>query len=110
MTEQLEKYMPQGITPGFRNSILQWDDRSRQYIKRNVGYVDGLVNHYWHGNYANRKYDKRGETLVEHAYDPHVDLKLDSQGLYQWTDRCPQLHYDVRRYFATRKEDHPSDI
>lgn len=108
MTGQLPNDMPKGITSGYRNAIQQWEARATQYIKKNVGYVDGLINHYWHGNFVNRQYDIRGETLVNHQFDPNMDLKMDPQGLYAWTDRCPQLQYDVRRYFATRLEDHPS--
>lgn len=109
LTGQLADYMPKGISKGFESSILHWDARAAQYIKKNVGYVPGLVNHYYHGSLKNRKYIDRAAILVEHQYDPHVDLKMDAQGLYQWTDRCPQLEYDIRRYFATRKEDHPHD-
>lgn len=100
------QYEPLGYaSPGYTRALETWDGRCQEFIKRNVGYVPGLVNHYYHGSRRARKYNERWQILQKHGYDPELDLKLDSQGLYQWTSRCPDLEYDIRRYFATRHED-----
>ena len=109
MTGQSQGHMPKVLSPGYVKALETWEARSTEFIKRNVGYVPGLVNHYYHGSRKDRKYGDRWQIVTKWGFDPELDLKPDAQGLWQWTTRCPDLEYDIRRYFATRKEDHPSD-
>jgi len=97
------------ISPGYKKMLDIWNGRCQEFIKCNVGHVPGLVNHYYHGAAKDRRYNDRWKIIEKHGYDPEDDLKCDAQGLYTWTSRCPQLAYDIRNYFATRREDHPSD-
>ncbi len=76
-----------------------------QYVRGDVGYMPGHVNHYWHGKKVNRRYRDRWQILIKHQYDPEFDLKRDSQGLLRFTDRNPLLRQDIRRYFLMRNED-----
>jgi hypothetical protein len=39
-------------------------------LPRNVGYVDGLVLHHWHGRKADRKYGNRWRIYVDNKFDP----------------------------------------
>ena len=39
-------------------------------LPRNVGYVDGLVLHHWHGHKADRKYGNRWRIYVDNKFDP----------------------------------------
>lgn len=80
----------------------RWEERS---ILGNVGLVKGVIAHYWHGPRINRKYGTRGEILARAVYDPDKDLKVDWQGLYQLTNRNPQLRKDIQKYFSERNED-----
>jgi len=93
------------ISDGYRRQLMAWATRAKKYINCNIGYVDGLVNHYWHGNRIDRRYSDRWQILVNNSYDPVEDLKYDANGMWQWTDRCPQLAYDCRSYMAGRHED-----
>lgn len=83
----------------------QWQERAEKYIRRNVGYVPGLVNHGWHGKRAARLYDKRWKFLKVSGFDPDLDLKLDTQGLWQLTDRSIMLRDGLRDYGKLRNED-----
>lgn len=91
--------------------FLEWEDRARRSlwegrpILGNLGVMPGVVIHYWHGPKINRLYGTREEILNRNRYDPALDIMVDSQGLYQLTNRTPQLRRDVQGYFSQRNED-----
>jgi len=87
------------------NKLLNWQNMAQEYIKNNVGFVKGVVTHHWHGNRVNRQYGTRGGILTKHHFNPDQDLKRDSQGLWQLTDKKWQLRDDIRAYFCSRNED-----
>jgi hypothetical protein len=82
-----------------------WENRAEKHIRRNVGYVPGLLLHHWHGKKRDRKYADRWKIIIDNDYDPHYDLKEDWQGLWQLTDRSFKLRDDIRAYFRSRNED-----
>lgn len=99
------KQMPQSLGRSGIKMLKEWQNRCEKHIKRNVGYMDGLLLHYWHGKKKDRKYQDRGQILTKSNFNPDVDLKKDWQGLWQLTDRSPQLRDDIRNYFKNRAED-----
>lgn len=92
-------------TKHLKDLLLEWEQRAEKHIRRNVGYVSGSLLHYWHGRKKDRKYNDRYRILIDHEYDPVYDLKRDSQGLWQLTDRSLGLRDHIREYFRTRNED-----
>lgn len=99
------KSHPRGISKGYLEQLELWQDRANQYIRGNVGFMPGLLLHYWHGKKVDRRYCDRWKILINQKFDPEFDLKFDTQGLYQFTDRNPKLKYEVRKYFNARNED-----
>jgi hypothetical protein len=99
----------QTINPAWSQSIktmfLEWEQRAEKYIRRNVGYVPGSIFHHWHGKKKDRKYQDRNKILIDNQYDPIYDLKRDSQGVWQLTDRSLKLRDQLRDYFKSRNED-----
>ncbi|MDR3406397.1 MAG: hypothetical protein P4L99_28185 [Chthoniobacter sp.] len=101
------------INPKMHSNYLgevdRWEARAERSIRRNVGYVPGLLLHHWHGRKANRGYLDRWKILVRHQYNPLTDLKRDSQGLWQLhddgSDRLLSLRDEIRAYFRSRNED-----
>jgi hypothetical protein len=100
------------INRGFSNEhikyMLNWQDRATKWIKRDVGYVSGTVFHDFHGKKVNRAYGTRGKILSENMYNPHTDIKYDSQGLLQletYSSRQIRLRDQIRAYFRARSED-----
>ncbi len=85
--------------------VNQWRTRATKYIRRNVGYMDGLILHHFHGKKVNRRYRDRGTILVDAHFDPEMDLKRDSQGLYQLNPENIALRDGIRSYFRGRSED-----
>lgn len=82
-----------------------WQERAFLSIKQNIGYVPGLLLHYWHGSKADRKYVDRWQILTKHNFDPTEDIMRDAQGLWQLTGNKPGLRDDIRDYFNQRNED-----
>jgi len=85
--------------------VLEWQDRANRFVKGNIGYVDGLLNHHWHGRKVDRYYSDRWRILVDNKYNPETDLKRDAQGLYVLMDRSQGLRDGIRTYFRSRNED-----
>jgi hypothetical protein len=91
--------------PVYVQWCLDWQDRAIKHLRYNVGCMDGLIMHYWHGKKTDRKYSNRWHILVENEFDPLVDLKRDWQGVWQLTDHNTRLRDDIRAYLESRNED-----
>lgn len=93
----------------YKRMLLDWQDRAERHVRRNVGQVDGLITHYWHGKKVNRGYTSRWKILSNHQFNPITDIKRDSQGVWQFEDahdlRSIHLRDDIRQYFKSRDED-----
>jgi hypothetical protein len=71
-----------------------------------VGYVPGVIRHYYHGSKVNRKYGERWKILVNHKYSPAKHVTYDKNGILVPTAECPQeLLDDIMSYFGERDED-----
>ena len=92
-------------TDNFKKLMVEWGERAERYIRRNVGFVPGSILHHWHGKKKDRRYNERNLILIENQCDPHLDLKRDSQGVWQLTDRSIPLRDQMREYFRSRNED-----
>lgn len=98
----------QSYTPGYRGRFSRQQELCRRWIKKDVGYVKGLVYHDWHGKKINRGYNTRERILIDSEFDPHTDIKYDSNGLLQletWEDRQISQRDKIRAYFRARNED-----
>lgn len=109
---QMRKTLNVGYSNTYKRLCLEWERRAERFIRRNVGYIPGLINHYWHGRKGNRRYDDRWKLLVQTKYDPITDLKRDTQGLYQLDDngdpRFIAIRDGLRQYAKVRDEDNPN--
>ncbi|GAB4373502.1 MAG: hypothetical protein OHK0021_15640 [Bryobacter sp.] len=102
---EAERTLSRELHPRYKESVLMWQNRAETSIRRNIGYVHGLLNHHWHGRKVDRQYSNRWRILVENGYNPAEDLIRDSQGLYSLSGRSPRLRDDLRSYFRSRHED-----
>ncbi len=93
------------VHPVYKRICKTWQVRARHYVMRDVGYVPGLINHFWHGRKADRKYNDRWRILVDEQFNPDLDLKRDANGLWQLTERNWRLRKKIRDYFRSRNED-----
>ena len=97
--------LPQNIGSSYCERVKVWQERADRFINRNIGYTPGTIMHHWHGPKRQRYYAERWKILTRNGYDPGVDLKYDTQGLLQLTDRSMELRDGIRSYFRARNED-----
>ena len=102
-----ETSMAPGMNAEYKRQVLQWQARATAHIMQNVGYVDGLLLHHWHGAKEDRQYRTRWQILVDNDFNPFYDVKRDTQGLWQLSGNKPQLRDEIRDYFDQRNEDAP---
>lgn len=104
---EIERALKPNFHPQYKHKLRIWQELAERYIRRNIGIVQGMALHFWHGPKAKRGYGTRNEILVRHQFNPDTDLKPDWQGIYQ-LEASPQVRDDIRRYFRARREDDPS--
>lgn len=92
----------------YRRYIAAWKANARK-LNKNVGYVDALMIHKYHGSYAKREYDSRWKLLLDNGFDPYLDIQPDHQGVYMWTGTKPELEAAVLQYLKRRDEDSTTD-
>lgn len=97
------------MTDEYKNLLHIWQDRALDKIKKNIGYVDGSLYHYFHGAKKNRDYGGRWKRLVDNKYTPSTDIKRNWNGVYQLSDfnddRLIALRDSLRQYLHSRQED-----
>jgi hypothetical protein len=72
---------------------------------RNIGFVDGTIDHWWHGRFTDRKYIERWQIIVNNEFNPDTDIKRDWQGLYMFDKPKFRLRDQIMHYFLQRNED-----
>lgn len=98
-------YTSEHFPSGLLNRYQQWQEKCDKYIKKNIGYVNGLVFHYWHGKSQDRGYEKRIDMICFHGYDPDTDLVVTDNGLYAFSGNKIEMERDLRRSLSSRNED-----
>ncbi len=98
-TRELEK-----THPNYAGAILAWQKRAGR-LNGDIGYIDHLALHNWHGTLQKRGYGSRVSILVDNQYDPMIDVAYDYQGVLGLTGSNPRLRYDLQAYFRSRAED-----
>jgi hypothetical protein len=90
-------------TEDYKESILDFQDR----VKRlRLGYVPGVIRHYFHGSKKNRGYAERWQILLKWGFSPTTHVTNDSDGILVPTKKCPpELLKDIMDYFRSRNED-----
>jgi hypothetical protein len=90
-------------TDGYKQTISDFQARCANL---RIGYVPGVIRHYFHGSKKNRKYTERWEILIKHNFDPLEHVTFDKFGLMIPSPRCPrELLDDIMNYFKERNED-----
>ena len=87
------------------NSVLDnWIKNLPVNLK--LGYIPGVIRHYYHGSKINRKYVERNDILKKYNYDPINFITYNSSGIIIPTSSFPkELLDDILQYFSERKED-----
>jgi hypothetical protein len=73
-----------------------------KYTRGDIGYLNEIAWHLWHGNRENKQYQERMDAMMK--VNPRKHLEVSESGLYQWAGGA-NLDKDFKRYFQNRKED-----
>ena len=66
----------------------RWQQRALRSVRLDIGYVPGLLLHYWHGAKRDRKYVDRWQILTRNKFDPSEDLILSLIHISEPTRPC----------------------
>lgn len=94
-----------GMAPNYLGKLKVFETRSETHIKRDIGYVPGTIQHFWHGKKADRKYIERWSVLIKNKYDPETDIKKNHFGVIELEEYKLGLRNDIRTYMRNRNED-----
>ena len=97
--------LPFGATSAYRDEVFRWSDRALRHINRKLGYVEGVLEHEFHGRKSDRGYLSRWDMFVKHQFDPLEDLKRNSHGVLEWAGNKPDLSHEFDLYLHARNED-----
>jgi len=87
----------------YKESII---DYQKQAKTLRLGYVPGVIRHFYHGTKKNRRYTERWQILMNHQYSPNMHLTYDASGILIPTDAfSSDFKEDIMNYFKERKED-----
>ena len=97
------KGINEGSTDGYKKTI---EDFQYKMKTLRLGYVPGVIRHYYHGSKKNRGYNDRWKILLENDYNPYHHIKHNKNGLLIPTDDCPKdILTKITTYFYDRNED-----
>ncbi len=109
LIEKTEGMMRNDLHRNYKKMVMQWYERCRTHIRRNVGIMEGVIMHNWHGKKTSRAYNNKHEILARFGFDPLRHLKKDSQGILQLHDdrstAFVQIRDAMRRVAMERNED-----
>lgn len=93
-----------------KNANQAYKDSISEYEKKayglRLGYIPGVIKHYYHGSKKNRKYSDRYKILDNHQYNASSHITYDDIGLIIPTKEFPMgLVLDIMNYFRERNED-----
>jgi hypothetical protein len=92
-----------GLSEGYGQAISDWGDQAYRVVQGDIGYVEGLVLHHFHGYKEHRGYQNRIDILRQHQFDPSADLTYDNDGMPHLVGK-PRLKAAISRYMSSRKE------
>lgn len=97
------------VSGPYFDKIKAYEDVCRLAVRKDIGFVNGTIKHFWHGKKKDRRYWDRWKVLTETQFDPNRDLRTDWQGLYALVDlgdeRSIVLRDKARDYYLSRNED-----
>jgi hypothetical protein len=109
LIEQASSRIHSGVHPNYRQALVEWENRCKKHVRRNVGVMEGTILHYWHGKKTERKYAEKRKLMRKVKFDPVAFLKRDYQGVYQLHDDGSEnfVHWrdQMRKIAKERNED-----
>jgi len=90
-------------TEEYKQTIIEYE--SKMKLLR-LGYVPGVIRHYYHGKKKDRKYNERWLILLDHKFNPLEHIMHNSDGILVPTTASPaKMLEQINDYFYSRNED-----
>jgi hypothetical protein len=90
-------------TDEYKKSIYDFETKTKLV---RIGYVPGVIRHYYHGSKKNRNYTNRWKMLVNYEYNPYLHITKDENDVIIPTAECPLgLLDEIMEYFKSRNDD-----
>jgi hypothetical protein len=86
----------------YKQSMIEYQVKAKTL---RLGYVPGIIRHYYHGSKKNRQYTERWQILMKHQYSPNLHLTYDNGILIPTPNFSQEFKEDIMTYFKERKED-----
>jgi hypothetical protein len=87
----------------FKQKIIDFQRKVKDF---KIGYVPGVIRHYFHGSKVNRKYSDRWKILAKYDYNPDRHITFGSNGVIIPTSEfSKEFIADIYNYFLERNED-----
>jgi hypothetical protein len=96
--------IPGQIHPEYKRLAKLWQQRATDFCHHNVGYVEGTLLHFFHGQMQNRKYLDRWKILIDNQYNPSEDILHDAQGVLTLDPKRWRLRDQILQYWWDREE------
>lgn len=104
MIGMVDRTRPNNVNDNYKKQLADYQERAVRIIDKNLGYAPLGLQHLWHGPKRNRFYVSRWKILIDNNFDPMIDIRRDTQGLYT-LDGSDKLKRDIQLYFSARLED-----
>lgn len=104
MLGKCEEALHSKMHSNYNRRVREWQQRAVRLTHGEVGCAPGRLEHNFHGPKGRRYYRERWQILVDHGFDPDVDLMRDAQGCIYIVGK-PGLESAIRKYNRSRCED-----
>jgi len=105
--------MRDDLHPNYKHLINNWMGNCKSNIRRNIGSVNGMVMHMWHGRKVKRGYNIKHELMAQSGFDPTKHLKRDASMLWQLNDDGTDTYIKIRdilRHVALERDEDSTDV
>lgn len=94
-----------GEDNAFARHFGNWASRAHEKCGGRLGFVPGRLLHLWHGSILKRRYAQRNQELGGIGFDPDHDIRLDTNGVWEWDSASAHLREWSEEGFRSRDED-----
>lgn len=94
------------MSSAMREHWMAWARRAYETVRGQVGFVEGRIDHLYHGEIGNRQYQQRWTKLAAMNFDPGRHVQTAENGSLEWTPDAPRelVEYVADYLLHQRKE------
>ena len=93
-----------GLSDAYMKPWVAWQGFVQIWEPR-IGYVPGLIHHYWHGKRSDRGYQTQWDLIKKYDYTDDKFLYRDDTGLWRLKEPEGAFAQELKAWFAARNEE-----